>query len=282
MSAAPGEDRTAPWAIGDLQGCHDSLLALRAKLPADARLWLVGDLVNRGPRSLDSLKWAAAQGDRAVVVLGNHDLNLLAVAAGVRRTRRDDTLQDILASPERDALLGWLRRRPLAHHADGHLLVHAGVFPHWTAEQTVALAGEVERVLRGPDWVDFLRTMYGNAPDRWDDALSGDDRLRAIVNALTRMRFTTADGRMDFDVKEGASAAPPGLMPWFDVPGRRTANSVTVVFGHWSTLGLVLRPDLVALDTGCVWGGALTAVRLSRVREVVQVPCPQARAPGGA
>jgi bis(5'-nucleosyl)-tetraphosphatase (symmetrical) len=267
-------------AIGDLQGCAGSLVRLLERSGSDAagELWFAGDLVNRGPESLDALRRVRALGERATVVLGNHDLHLLATASGVRPAHRADTLDEVLAAPDRDPLLDWLRARPLAHLAQGHLLVHAGVFPQWTAERTVALAAEVERVLRGPDWVDFLRVMYGNRPDRWDDALSGDDRLRAIVNALTRMRWVDPTGRMDFDVKEGAAAAPPGLLPWFDAPGRRTAD-VTVVCGHWSTLGLVLRPDLVALDTGCVWGGSLTAVRLED-RAVRQVPCPRASVPG--
>jgi bis(5'-nucleosyl)-tetraphosphatase (symmetrical) len=273
----------ARLAIGDIQGCHDELRELlrTARFSADRdELWFVGDLVNRGPDSLGVLRFVRALGDNARVVLGNHDLHLLAAAHRVRKAGRGDTLDAILAAPERDALLDWLRTRPLAHLEDGRLLVHAGVFPQWTAGQAVALAGEVSAVLRGPHWVDFLRTMYGNAPDRWDDALTGDDRLRAIVNALTRMRFVDASGRMDFEVKEGAGAAPPGLVPWFDAPGRRTAD-VVVVCGHWSTLGLVVREDLVALDTGCVWGGALTAVRLAD-RRIWQVRCPQARAPGRA
>ncbi len=267
-------------AIGDLQGCDAPLANLLAACDPDGTsgLWFAGDLVNRGPRSLAALRRVRALGDRATAVLGNHDLHLLAVVAGVRAASRSDTLKAILRAPERDALVDWLRGRPLAHLADGHLLVHAGVFPHWTAAQTVALANEVGAVLRGPHWGDFLGTMYGNWPDRWDDALTGDDRLRAIVNALTRMRFVDTTGRMDFSVKEGADASPPGLVPWFDAPGRRTAE-VCVVFGHWSTLGLVLRPNLVALDTGCVWGGALTAVRLTD-RKVFQMRCPQARAPG--
>jgi bis(5'-nucleosyl)-tetraphosphatase (symmetrical) len=267
-------------AIGDLQGCGQSLALLLERCGADARgpLWFAGDLVNRGPDSLGALRRVRELGARATVVLGNHDLHLLATAAGVRRPRRGDTLDAVLAAPDKDALVDWLRARPLAHFAEGHLLVHAGVFPQWSAEATVALAAEVEQVLRGPEWVDFLRIMYGDLPDRWDDALSGDDRLRAIVNGLTRMRFADASGRMDFKVKESADASPPGLMPWFDAPDRRTAD-VTVIFGHWSTLGLVQRPNLVALDTGCVWGGALTAVRLAD-RRVFQVRCQQARAPG--
>lgn len=269
--------------VGDIQGCYDDLrrlLDLAAFDPDKDVLWLCGDLVARGPDSLNTLRFVKGLGNRAVTVLGNHDLHLLAAAHRVRKAGRGDTLEAILAAPDRDALLDWLRARSLAHLEDGRLLVHAGVFPQWTAAQAVALAEEVSAVLRGPHWVDFLRTMYGNAPDRWDDALTGDDRLRAIVNALTRMRFVDASGRMDFAVKEGTGAAPPGLVPWFDAPGRRTAD-VTVVCGHWSTLGLVVREDLVALDTGCVWGGALTAVRLADLR-TWQVPCPQARAPGRA
>jgi bis(5'-nucleosyl)-tetraphosphatase (symmetrical) len=267
-------------AIGDLQGCEQSLALVLERCGPDARgpLWFAGDLVNRGPDSLGALRRVREFGTRATVVLGNHDLHLLTTAAGVRRPRRGDTLDAVLAAPDKDALVDWLRARPLAHFAEGHLLVHAGVFPQWSAEATVALAAEVEQVLRGPEWVDFLRIMYGDLPDRWDDALSGDDRLRAIVNGLTRMRFVDASGRMDFEVKEGADASPPGLMPWFDAPDRRTAD-VTVVFGHWSTLGLVQRPNLIGLDTGCVWGGALSAVRLAD-RRVFQVRCPQARAPG--
>ncbi|MFZ4759768.1 MAG: symmetrical bis(5'-nucleosyl)-tetraphosphatase [Burkholderiaceae bacterium] len=268
-----------PIAIGDLQGCDTPLAELLAACDTDrcAPLWFAGDLVNRGPDSLGALRRVRALGERATVVLGNHDLHLLAAVSGARRTRRGDTLDAVLAAPERDALVDWLRTRPLAHLEDGHLLVHAGVYPQWSAEQTVALGAEVSAVLRGPHWADFLTVMYGDTPDRWDDALTGDDRLRAIVNGLTRMRFVSPDGRMDFSVKEGAGSAPPGLVPWFDAPARRTADTV-IVFGHWSTLGLVLRPDLIALDTGCVWGGSLTAVRL-RDRATFQVRCRRAADP---
>ncbi len=270
----------APIAIGDLQGCAGPLEALLARADPEGAspLWFAGDLVNRGPGSLAALRRVRGLGERATVVLGNHDLHLLALSVGARRPARSDTVADVLAAPDRDALLDWLRTRPLAHRDGDLLMVHAGVFPAWTAQRTVELAAEVEAVLRGPHWGDFARAMYGNSPDRWDDALTGDDRLRAIVNALTRMRFVDASGRMDFEVKEGAADAPPGLVPWFDAPGRRTADAV-VVCGHWSTLGLVSRPDLVALDTGCVWGGSLTAVRLSD-RHTWQVRCPQARVPG--
>jgi bis(5'-nucleosyl)-tetraphosphatase (symmetrical) len=193
---------------------------------------------------------------------------------------RSDTLDEILAAPDRDDLIDWLRRRPLAMFADGHLLVHAGVAPQWTAAQTMALAAEVEAVLRSDGWIGFLGQMYGNEPDRWDDSLTGIDRLRCIVNALTRMRLCWPDGRMDFQHKE-SDKGPEGsdLLPWFDVPGRRTAD-VTVVFGHWSALGLVLRPDLVGLDSGCVWGGKLTAVCLDD-RSLLQVDCPEYREHSG-
>lgn len=269
-------------AIGDLQGCLQPLLQLIDRIEhggPPARLWLTGDLVNRGPESLASLRWAADNESRLVTVLGNHDLHLLALACGVRRPHRDDSATEILDAPDRDDLLDWLRRRPLAHLEDGHLLVHAGVLPMWSAERTVALAGEVEAQLQSPRWREFLTTMYGNRPRRWDDDLAGADRCRVIVNALTRLRFCRPDGEMEFDTKDGVAAAPPGFVPWFEVPLRATSD-VTVVFGHWSTLGLMVRERVIGLDSGCVWGGRLSAIRLAD-RVVFQVPCPQARVPGG-
>ncbi|HWS74039.1 MAG TPA: symmetrical bis(5'-nucleosyl)-tetraphosphatase [Quisquiliibacterium sp.] len=273
----------ATVAIGDVQGCFDCLEALLAQVDAAApdgarpRLWLAGDLVNRGPKSLETLRWAMANEHRLVTVLGNHDLHLLALAAGIRPAHRSDTLDAILTAPDRAQLLDWLRRRPLAHLEQDTLLVHAGVLPQWSAQRAVALAAEVQRVLSGPDWAAFLRVMYGNQPARWDDRLEGADRLRLIVNAFTRLRFCSAEGTMEFATKEGAGGAPRGYLPWFDVPGRASAD-VTVVFGHWSTLGLLNRPRLLALDTGCVWGGALTGVRLGDRRRY-QVGCPQAQMP---
>ncbi|MDT3679583.1 MAG: symmetrical bis(5'-nucleosyl)-tetraphosphatase [Burkholderiaceae bacterium] len=265
------ESRPETWAIGDVQGCLDSLLALLPQLPSDARLWLVGDLVNRGPRSLDALRWAIEQGERVVTVLGNHDLHLLAVAAGIRRAHRTDTLDEILAAPDRDALLDWVRTRPLAHFDDGWLMVHAGVLPQWSVERTLELAYEVHRMLSGPRWLDFLREMYGNEPATWSDSLRGNDRLRVIVNALTRIRFCTANGRMEFAAKEGMETAPAGYLPWFDVPGRASAGT-PIVFGHWAALGWLDRPNLLSIDTGCVWGRELTAVRLQD-RRAVSVGC---------
>lgn len=270
------------FAIGDLQGCAAQLERLLEHIDAispGARLVFVGDLVNRGPASLRTLRLLAGMGERVRTVLGNHDLHLLAASHGVRAPSRSDTIADILAAPDRDALLDWLRRQPLALMADDHLVVHAGVLPQWTTAQVLALSAEVEAQLQGDDWPAFLHTMYGNAPAHWDESLAGADRLRCIVNALTRLRFCSADGTMEFATKEGPGQPPAGFMPWFDVPGRRTAG-VPVVFGHWSTLGLVQRTDLIGLDSGCVWGGKLSAMRL-RDRHLVQVDCPQHQAPGG-
>jgi bis(5'-nucleosyl)-tetraphosphatase (symmetrical) len=265
--------------IGDLQGCNGRLGALlhRADPHHEQSLWFCGDLVNRGPHSLQALQRVQALGDRAVAVLGNHDLHLLATSVGARKLHRHDTLTPILEHAERDALLTWLRHRPLAHFAQGHLMVHAGVLPQWDVQDCLALAEEVQAVLRGPHWGDFLGVMYGNQPDRWDPSLSGDDRLRLIVNAFTRLRFIAPDGAMDFTLKESAQSAPAGYLPWFEMAGRRTAQT-PIIFGHWSTLGLILRPHLLALDTGCVWGGSLSAVRLED-REVFQVRCPRERDP---
>jgi bis(5'-nucleosyl)-tetraphosphatase (symmetrical) len=271
------------YLIGDVQGCCDALQRLLQRLdfsPSRDRLWLLGDLVNRGPASLATLRTLIALGDAATCLLGNHDLHLLATHHGVRRPHRGDTLDDILAAPDRAALMDWLRHQRMAVFEAGWLMVHAGVPPPWTRDETLVLAGEVEDVLRGPDLPDFLHAMYGNEPARWSPALTGNDRLRFTVNALTRLRFCSADGTLDFKAKDGAGAAPEGFLPWFDVPGRRTAG-VPIAFGHWSTLGLVDRPDLLALDTGCVWGGRLTAARVDGpYREVIQVDCEQAQQPG--
>ena len=269
------------YVIGDVQGCQPKLTELLDRIRAacpQPKFIFVGDLVNRGPKSLATLREVRALGHTANMVLGNHDLHLLAVAHGIRKLHPSDTLDDILAAPDRDELLDWMRRQPMALLENGHLLVHAGVVPQWTADQTMELAHEVETVLRGPDWIEFLRQMYGNTPARWDDGLTGADRLRCIVNALTRIRFCTPDGAMDLAVSKGAETALPGYLPWFDVPGRKTED-VTVVFGHWSTLGLTLRPNLISLDTGCLWGGKLTAVCLED-RSVIQVDCPQFQRPG--
>ncbi|WP_137896182.1 symmetrical bis(5'-nucleosyl)-tetraphosphatase [Ramlibacter sp. 2FC] len=275
----------AMYLIGDVQGCDEALQRLLDKIGFSAsrdRLVVLGDLVNRGPNSLAVLRRLMALGDAACSLLGNHDLHLLAVAHRRRTRHHHDTLDDLLDAPDAPALLDWLRHQRMACFEQGCLMVHAGVLPSWTAAQTMALAGEVEAVLRGPHLADFLHHMYGNQPAQWSEALSGHARLRVIVNALTRLRFCSAEGVMEFESKEGAGSAPPGYWPWFDVPGRRTAE-VTVAFGHWSTLGWLNRPDLISLDTGCVWGGCLSACRLGATpaeRELIQVKCPQTRKPG--
>jgi len=268
------------WVIGDVQGCAGSLEALLDELPGRSRLVFLGDLVNRGPQSLQSLRRVKSLGDRAATVLGNHDLHLLAVAAGIRPQHDDDTLQEILAAPDRDELLDWLRARPLAWQEAGALFVHAGVLPQWTVTQTLALAAEVEEQLRGPGYRDFLATMYGNRPARWDECLAGADRARCVINALTRLRFVAADGTMDLKVKEGAAAAPPGFVAWYEHP-QRASRGTPVVFGHWSTLGLLLRDDAVCIDTGCVWGGSLTALQWPS-RRLLQRRCRPYRLPAAA
>jgi bis(5'-nucleosyl)-tetraphosphatase (symmetrical) len=264
----------ATYAIGDVQGCCDALRALLGEIGFSAArdtLWFVGDLVNRGTQSAEVLRLVRSFGERAIVVHGNHDLHALAVAAGKAKRRPDDTLEDLLAAPDRDALLDWLRQRPLLHVDREYAMVHAGLLPSWTLGQAAALAAEVETALRGPDHREFYPALYGANPAAWSDALRGPERLRVIVNAMTRMRFCTPDGAMEFSVKGGAEKALPGYLPWFEVPGRKT-RGVPIVCGHWSALGLRVTPDLLALDTGCVWGGRLTAIRLED-RRVFQSAC---------
>jgi bis(5'-nucleosyl)-tetraphosphatase (symmetrical) len=263
----------AHYAIGDLQGCHDEyvqLLELVGFSPARDRLWFVGDLVNRGPGSLPILREVKALGDAARVVLGNHDLHLLTVAAGHRAPHRSDTLGEVLAAPDRVELLDWLATRPLVVREGELLMVHAGLLPGWTAAHAQMLSGEVEAKLASDDAHRFLGVLYGDEPAVWRDDLDGDDRLRAIVNVCTRLRFCTADGRMEFREKRGREHAPPGFRPWFAHDTRRT-SSQTVVCGHWSTLELDLAPNVLMLDSGCLWGGTLTAISLPD-RRVFQVP----------
>jgi bis(5'-nucleosyl)-tetraphosphatase (symmetrical) len=278
----------ANYLIGDVQGCDAALQGLLDAIsfsPSRDTLFLLGDLVNRGPNSVAVLRRLMGYGAAARSLLGNHDLHLLAIAHGVREPNRHDTLDDILHAADRSALLGWLCQQGLALLEkvgdETILMVHAGVLPAWTASKTLALAREVQTVLRGPELHEFLHQMYGNEPTGWDESLTGAARLRVIVNALTRLRFCTPQGQMEFETKEAAGAAPPGYLPWFDVPGRQTAN-VTVAFGHWSTLGRPARADLLALDTGCVWGGHLSAVRLAAgsAHELIQVKCPALQTPG--
>ena len=279
----------ALYCIGDIQGCDSALGRLLDTVGFSASrdtVYLLGDLVNRGPESAAVLRRCMAAGDALRPLLGNHDLHLLAAAHGARKPSRKDTLAPVLEAQDREALLGWLRQQPLmrthVHAGERLAMVHAGLLPAWTVDEALALAGEVQAVLRGPGLPDFLHQMYGNGPDRWDPALTGMDRLRTIVNAMTRLRFCSPGGVMDFESTESADTPPTGLMPWFDVPGRQAAGSLVAV-GHWSTLGLLDRSDTLALDTGCVWGGCLSAVRFGTTladRELLQVHCEQSQAPG--
>ncbi|MGE4328895.1 symmetrical bis(5'-nucleosyl)-tetraphosphatase [Diaphorobacter sp.] len=279
----------ALYCVGDIQGCDDAFERLLSAIgfsPSRDTVYLLGDLVNRGPGSATVLRRCMQLGDSARTVLGNHDLHLLATAHGVRKPSRRDTLQGVLQASDRDALLDWVRHQPLArrveHGGQSLLMVHAGVLPQWSADDVLCLAAEVQSMLQSAGLADFLQQMYGNSPNHWDASLQGADRLRIIVNAFTRLRFCTPEGRMDFESTESASHAPEGLVPWFDAPDRRTQGTL-IAFGHWSTLGWMNRPDLLALDTGCVWGGCLSAVRFGTTlaeREHCKVQCPQAQQPG--
>lgn len=284
----------AMYLIGDVQGCDAALAELTQHIdfsPSRDTLYLLGDLVNRGPDSAGVLRRLMGYGASARCLLGNHDLHLLAVAHGARKPGRQDTLDELLAAPDRPAMLDWLRNQPLAmlERVGGLnlLMVHAGVLPAWTATKTIALAREVEALLQSDDAGQFLRGMYGNAPVQWSDSLMGIERLRVIVNALTRMRFCTPEGAMEFATSGAADQAPAGYLPWYTAPGRQTAD-VAVAFGHWSTLGWLGRPDVLALDTGCVWGGCLSALRVTPSTvteepwntELFQVRCSQSQKPG--
>lgn len=264
----------ATYAIGDIQGCLAPLLRLLDEIdfnPLRDKLWFVGDLVNRGPDSLDVLRFVRDLGNLATVILGNHDLHLLAVAHGHGKIHADDTLNDILSAPDREALLDWLRSRPMMIAEDEYAMVHAGLVPQWTIAQALDLAREVEEHLRALDYETFLAHMYGNQPERWNDRLKGNDRLRVIVNAMTRMRICTADGVMEFKHKGLLQDIPEGFAPWFEIQSRKS-KSHTVLFGHWSALGFKLERDFVSLDSGCLWGRSLSALRLED-RKPFHVAC---------
>jgi bis(5'-nucleosyl)-tetraphosphatase (symmetrical) len=264
------------YAIGDIQGCHAELCQLLELIgfsPREDRLWLVGDLVNRGPGSLAVLREVKALGNSVVTVLGNHDFHLLTVAAGHTKPHRQDTIAPVLVAPDRDELLHWLQRRPLVAMEGEQMLVHAGLLPSWTPATALALSREVEAMLASDEADAFLRALYGDEPHAWRADLAGFDRLRAVVNACARMRFCTADDRMEFREKRGPHTAPEGFRPWFEHERRASAGK-TIVCGHWSTLELKLAPNLLMLDSGCLWGGTLTAVRLED-RRVYQVPSRQ-------
>lgn len=261
----------ATYAIGDVQGCFDELQALLGRVgfnPAHDRLWFVGDLVNRGPKSLEVLRFVKELGERAVVVLGNHDLHLITQHEGFERRRKDDTFDDVLQAPDAKELVDWLRARPMMHVEGNWAMVHAGLLPGWTISKAFSLGREVQAALGADHYRGFLANMYGSKPERWDDALAGWDRLRVIVNAMTRMRFCTPDGLMEF--RETGKAPPPGFLPWYQT---RQMPEQQIVFGHWSSAGLTLNHRIAGLDTGCVWGGPLSALRLED-RWLVQVSSP--------
>jgi bis(5'-nucleosyl)-tetraphosphatase (symmetrical) len=259
----------ATYAIGDVQGCFDELQALLAKcqFAKRDRLWFVGDLVNRGPKSLAVLRFVRDLGAQAVVVLGNHDLHLVTQHEGFAKPRKDDTFADVLDAPDRRELVDWLRARPLMHAEADYAMVHAGLLPQWPIAKALELAQEVEAALRARGYREFLADMYGSKPDEWREGLKGSDRLRVIVNAMTRMRFCTPEGKMDFQAK--GAKAPNGYRPWFDL---RPKEKQRLVFGHWSALGLKVTERLAGLDSGCVWGGKLTALRLED-RTLYAVAC---------
>lgn len=262
----------ATYAIGDIQGCYHAFQALLQRIhfnPNADQLWLVGDLINRGSGSLDVLRWCYAHQHCLKIVLGNHDLHTLVVANGIVAAHKSDTLDALLAADDCDTLLHWMRHQHLAYRENNFLMVHAGLLPQWTVEQTMRYAGEVEAALRSKDYLQFLTHMYGNTPNYWSESLAGVDRLRVITNVMTRLRVCTAQGDMEFKFKGELQDVPSGFMPWFDVPNRATQQT-QVIFGHWSALGLQQRDNLYALDTGCLWGGKLTAMNI-HTKEIMQV-----------
>jgi len=259
----------ATYAIGDVQGCFDELRRLLREVgfaAGEDKLWFVGDLVNRGPKSLEVLRFVRELGDRAIVVLGNHDLHLVTQHEGFERPRKDDTFQDVLQAADRKELVDWLRTRPMMHVEGGYAMVHAGLLPQWSIGKALSLGKEVEQALAASDYRQFLKNMYGSQPDEWSDTLSGWDRLRVIVNAMTRLRFCTRQGKMEFRAK--GAKAPAGHAAWYEFRNEKES----IVCGHWSALGLKVTDKLAALDTGCVWGGSLSALRLED-RTLHQVPC---------
>lgn len=264
----------ATYAIGDLQGCFLSFQDLLKKIqfnPVHDCLWFVGDLINRGSGSLDVMRWMLEHQSSVVTVLGNHDLHTLVVAEGFVSAHRSDTIQSLLDAPDAPELLSWLRNQPLVHFEHGYLLVHAGLLPAWTVDQAMALGAEVQLALQAPNYCEFLQHMYGNDPKRWDDGLTGWDRLRVITNAMTRLRICSRDGEMEFKFKGELQNIPDGYQPWFELSHRASVNT-PIVFGHWSALGLQHKNNVYSLDTGCLWGGHLSAMRLED-RQIFQVPC---------
>ena len=262
----------ATYAIGDVQGCYHAFQALLTRIqfnPKYDQLWLVGDLINRGSGSLEVLRWCFKHQENLKVVLGNHDLHALVVAYGFEKARKGDTLESLLVADDKDVLLHWLRHQPLMYQEENYLMVHAGLLPQWTVTQAKHYALEVEEALQGSNYLDFLSHMYGNLPDSWSECLTGTDRLRVLTNVMTRIRVCNAEGKMEFAFKGELADIPKGFMPWFDVPQRASASS-EIIFGHWSALGLQHRNNVYSLDTGCLWGGQLTAMNV-HTKLIIQV-----------
>lgn len=271
----------AIYAIGDIQGCYDDLRHLLDKIDFNKKndqLWFVGDLVNRGPKSLETLRFIKSLGNSAICVLGNHDLHLLAVAYKCSPVRAKDTLRPILQAKDKDELLYWLRHRPLFHYNDDFCLLHAGLPPQWNFAMAKKMAKKVEKELRGNNYLKFFKDMYGNEPEQWSDKLKDHEQLRFAVNCFTRMRLCDAKGCLDFKYSGKLGSQPKHLIPWFDLPDRKNAH-LKIIFGHWSALGYHHSNNCYAIDTGCLWGGQLTALKLNSKMHRISVDCKGHRIP---
>lgn len=272
----------AIYAIGDIQGCYDELRRLLDVVkfdPSHDRLWFTGDLVNRGPKSLETLRFVKALGDAAVAVLGNHDLHLIATAVSMSKSGKKDTLGPVLRAPDCEELISWLRHRPLFHYDESFCLLHAGLPPQWDFELAKQMAQETEQAMRSDDYVRFFKSMYGNKPTVWHDDLYKTEKLRFAVNCFTRLRYCTTDGILDFSHKEAPGKQPDHLLPWFAVPGRKSLD-MRIIFGHWSTLGFYQAHNSYAIDTGCLWGGQLTALKLANEPQRFSIDCKASQSPG--
>jgi bis(5'-nucleosyl)-tetraphosphatase (symmetrical) len=269
----------ALYAIGDLQGCYDELLRLLDAISFNEhndQLWFVGDLVNRGPKSLETLRYIKSLGDSAVTVLGNHDLHLLAAACASPSANKKEALTQVLLAPDRDELIDWLRHRPLFHHNEHFCMVHAGIPPQWDFNLTQKMAEIVQRELRASHYKNILKAMYGDKPDIWSPLLRGASRLRFIINCFTRMRYCDKEGRLDFNFNGPPGSQPNTLMPWFNVPNRKKFDK-KIVFGHWSSLGFYEDNHCYGIDTGCLWGGQLTALKLGEEVKRFSINCSNAK-----
>ncbi len=265
----------AIYAIGDIQGCYDDLIRLLELIrfkPGSDQVWFTGDLVNRGPKSLETLRFVKSLGDSAITVLGNHDLHLLATAYQIRQPHKKDTLDQILKAKDCDELLTWLRQQPLLYSNDEYNLLHAGLPPQWDYVLSKKMAAKAENILRGPDYMDFFKVMYGDKPDLWTAELKGMDKIRFIVNCFTRIRYCYSDGQLEFKTNSAPGTQNANLLPWFAVPNRKS-KSMKIIFGHWSTLGFYQSDNCYGLDTGCLWGGELTAIRLGKKIKRYSLAC---------